>query len=184
MNALNAGAAMTNAVFGFGSSISQASRIVDDLRAAGFAREHISVLFPRDAYAQALVYEEASKAPEGMAAGASAGGLFGGALGWLSGIGALAIPGIGPFIAAGPILAALSGAAVGATVGGITGGVVGLGIPEVEATEMERKIRAGEILVAVHVDTDEDRERATDILNGAGAADVGCAANGRVVELG
>lgn len=175
---------MSTAVFGFVKSISQADAIVDALRGAGFPRDEISLLFPRDAYAEGVIYERSSKAPEGMAAGASTGGVIGGALGWLTGIGALAIPGLGPFIAAGPIMAALSGAALGATVGGFTGGAIGLAIPEYEARDIERKIRDGEILIAARTQTRDERSRATDILQRRGATDVACAAEGRVVELG
>ena len=175
---------MTTAVYGFAASIADASRIADDLRAAGFPAEDISVLFPRDAYAEGLVFEKSSKAPEGVAAGAGTGGLVGGTLGWLVGIGMLAIPGLGPFVAAGPIMAALGGAAVGATVGGLSGGLIGLGIPQLEAHEIERKIRDGEILVAVRTHNGDERDQASAILAEDGAADVACAPDGRVVEVG
>src|SRR5512138_1034560 len=108
----------------------QASRIVDDLRAAGFSNNDISVLLPDKGSTREFAHEKGTKAPEGAVTGASTGGVLGGVLGWLVGVGALAIPGLGPFIAAGPIMAALSGAAIGAAAGGIVGSLVGMGIPE------------------------------------------------------
>src|SRR5216110_154906 len=114
-----------------------ACRIVDDLRAAGFSNDDISVLLPDKAGTRDFAVEEGTKAPEGALTGAGTGGVLGGALGWLAGIGALAIPGLGPFIAAGPIMAALSGAAAGAALGGVTGALIGFGIPEYEARRYE-----------------------------------------------
>jgi hypothetical protein len=173
---------MSIAVYGFATTVSRGRDVVDELRQAGFAAEDVSMLFPRDAYAEGLGYEKGSKAPEGMAAGGTTGGFLGGSLGWLVGVGALAIPGLGPFIAAGPVLAALSGAAVGAAVGGLTGGLIGLGIPEYEAKDVEGKIRDGEILIAVRTATPAERERATAILShGAGA--VAYAADGRIADV-
>ncbi len=134
----------------------QAERIVDSLRAAGFSNSDISVLFPDKDTTRDFVHEKHTKAPEGAVAGASAGGIAGGALGWIAGIGALAIPGAGPFIAAGPIVAALSGVGVGATIGGITGALIGLGIPEFEAKRYEGKIKAGNILISVHTENSEE----------------------------
>src|SRR5580704_2726791 len=120
-------------VFCIATSRAQAEEIVEELKDAGFSNNDVSVLFPDKGTTRDFAHEKHTKAPEGIATGAGTGGVVGGALGWLAGIGALAIPGAGPFIAAGPILAALSGAAVGATVGGIAGGLIGLGIPEIEA---------------------------------------------------
>ena len=173
---------MFTSVFGFADSISEADTIVAELREAGFPAETVSLLYPRDAHDDEVIIEMGNKAPEGVAAGASTGGFVGGALGWLTGIGALAIPGAGPFIAAGPIMAALSGIALGATVGGITGGLLGVGIPEYEATHLEERIRNGEILIAVRVVTDLQQASAVNILRNGGATDVACAAEGQILE--
>src|SRR6185503_7427816 len=116
--------------------------------------------------------EKNTKAPEGVVAGAGAGGVIGGALGWIAGIGALAIPGVGPFIAAGPLVAAFSGAAIGATAGGIAGGLIGLGIPEIEARRYEGKVMAGNLLISVHTENSEEITRAKDIFKQAGAQDI------------
>src|SRR6266849_3399261 len=121
------------AVFCIAKSGDQACRIVDNLKAEGFSNNDISVLFPDKQGTRDFAHEKSTKAPEGATTGAGTGGVLGGALGWLAGIGALAIPGFGPFIAAGPIMAALSGAAVGATAGGLTGALVGMGMSEYEA---------------------------------------------------
>jgi hypothetical protein len=129
-------------------------------------------LFPDRQGTRDFAHEQSTKAPEGATAGAGTGGVLGGALGWLVGAGALAIPGLGPFIAAGPILAALSGAAVGAAVGGVTGALVGMGIPEYEAKQYEGKIRGGNILVSVHTEDAEQRRLAKDVFERAGAKDV------------
>ena len=128
-------------VFCITTSREQAERIVDQLKTARFSNNDISVLFPDKGTTRDFAHEKNTTAPEGAVAGAGTGGVIGGALGWIAGIGALAIPGVGPFIAAGPILAALSGAAVGATVGGIAGGLIGLGIPEIEAKRYEARSR-------------------------------------------
>src|ERR1700740_2071802 len=121
------------AVFAILSNEAQAIRVADALKADGFSSNDISVLCPDKAGTKDFAHEQHTKAPEGAAAGAGTGGVLGGALGWLVGIGALAIPGLGPFIAAGPIMAALSGAAAGAALGGLTGALIGMGIPEYEA---------------------------------------------------
>ena len=128
----------------------QANSIVGNLQSAGFSNSDISVLFPDRQGSKDFAHEHNTKAPEGAVAGVGAGGVLGGTIGLLAGIGALAIPGLGPFIAAGPLLAALSGAAAGATVGGITGALIGLGIPEIEAKRYEGKIKSGNILISVH----------------------------------
>src|ERR671918_2513354 len=143
---------MAKAVFGLVDSENQAERIVDSLKAEGFSNNDISVLFPDKSGTRDFAHEQHTKAPEGAAAGAGTGGLLGGGLGWLGGIGSLAIPGLGPFIAAGPIMAALAGAAVGAATGGVVGGLIGLGIPEIEAKRYEEKLKKGNYLVAVHTD--------------------------------
>jgi hypothetical protein len=150
----------------------QAINIVDRLKVAGFSNNDISVLFPDKSGTRDFAHEQHTKAPEGAATGGVTGGVLGGALGWLAGIGALAIPGVGPFIAAGPIMAALGGAAVGGTVGGITGALIGLGIPEYEAKRYEGKIRAGNILISVHSDNRDETKRAKEIFEQAGAQDI------------
>src|ERR1700722_18659271 len=159
-------------VFCIATSRSQADLIVDRLKAANFFNNDISVLFPDKGTTRDFAHEKNTKAPEGIATGAGTGGVVGGALGWLAGIGSLAIPGVGPFIAAGPILAALSGAAVGATVGGIAGGLVGLGIPELEAKRYEGKIKAGNILLSVHTQDGEEIDNAKKIFKDANAQDI------------
>src|SRR5690606_21210763 len=150
----------------------QAELIVDDLRSAGFSSDDISALLADHGTSRDFAHEMHTKAPEGTAAGAGVGGLVGGTLGWLAGIGALAIPGVGPLIAAGPIMAALSGAAVGATVGGLTGCLIGLGIPEIEARRYEDKLRQGNVLIAVHAEDSRDVSRAKDIFERAEASDI------------
>jgi len=154
------------------NSREQAMLIVDRLKAANFSNNDISALFPDKDTTRDFAHEKNTKAPEGAATGAGSGGLLGGALGWLAGIGALAIPGVGPFIAAGPIVAALSGAAVGATVGGIAGGLIGLGIPEFEAKRYEGKVKAGNILLSVHTENGDEIARAKKIFEEAGAQDI------------
>lgn len=166
---------MAKAVFCIAISHSQAEGIVNQLKAAGFSNNDISVLFPDKRGTKDFAHEQHTKAPEGAAAGAGTGGIVGGALGWLAGIGALAIPGIGPFIAAGPIMAALSGAAVGAALGGITGALIGMGIPEYEAKRYEGKVREGNILISVHTENWREVERAKGIFKTAGARDISAA---------
>jgi hypothetical protein len=159
-------------VFCIATSRDQAERIVGQLKNANFSNNDISVLFPDKETTRDFAHEKHTKAPEGVATGAGTGGVIGGALGWIAGIGALAIPGVGPFIAAGPIMAALSGAAVGAAVGGIAGGLIGLGIPEIEAKRYEGKIKQGNLLISVHTENSEEITRAKDIFTNAGAEDV------------
>lgn len=160
------------AVFGIASNATQAEGIANGLKAAGFSGNDISVLFPDKTGARDFAHEQHTKAPEGAATGAGTGGLLGGGLGWLVGIGSLAIPGVGPFIAAGPIMAALGGAAVGAAVGGLAGALVGLGIPEYEAKQYEGKIREGNILISVHAEDGREVSRAKEIFKRAGAHDI------------
>jgi len=163
---------MKKSVFCIAKSEEQAVRIANNLKAAGFADNDISAIFPDKQGSRDFAHEQHTKAPEGAVSGAAAGGIIGGALGWLVGIGSLAIPGLGPFIAAGPILAALSGAAAGGTVGGITGGLIGLGIPEYEAKQYEGKLREGNILMSVHAEDSEQVSRAKDIFKNGGAEDI------------
>src|SRR6187397_2495123 len=159
-------------IFGIVKSHSQAEQIVEDLQDAGFPVSEISVLLPDNEGKHDIGHVKATKAPEGATTGATTGGVTGGVLGLLAGVGALAIPGVGPFIAAGPIMAALSGAAIGATTGGVVGGLIGLGIPEIEAKRYEGKLKSGNYLVAVHTDESEDVDRAKQIFKTAKAEDV------------
>src|SRR3954447_8024638 len=145
---------------------------VDMLRERGFRNTDISVLFPHNEGTKDFATEKNTKAPEGTATGAGTGAVIGGALGWLAGIGALAIPGVGPFIAAGPIMAALSGAAIGATAGGLVGALVGMGIPEYEAKRYEGRVRAGGILISVHSDNSDQTKRAKEIFERDQAEDI------------
>ena len=149
-----------------------AEAVVSQLHAAGFSTNDISVLFPDKNGTKDFAHEHNTKAPEGAVAGAGAGGAIGGTIGLLAGIGALAIPGLGPFIAAGPLLAALSGAAAGAAVGGVAGSLIGLGIPEIEAKRYEGKIKGGNILISVHTEVSEEVKRAEQIMKAANAADI------------
>lgn len=160
------------AVMGLVSSTSQAEAIVNDLQRAGFGTNDISALFPDKEGTRDFAHEKNTKAPEGAVAGVGAGGAIGGTLGLLAGIGAIAIPGVGPLIAAGPILAALSGAAAGATVGGVTGALVGMGIPEIEAKQYEGKIKGGNILMSVHVEGGKERSAAKAAMERNGAVDI------------
>jgi hypothetical protein len=162
----------TKSVFCIATSHHQADLIVDHLKKAEFSNNDISALFPDKGSSRDFAHEKNTKAPEGAVAGAGTGGVVGGALGWIAGIGALAIPGVGPFIAAGPILAALSGAAIGAAVGGIAGGLIGLGIPEIEAKRYEGKVKAGNILISVHTESSDEIKRAKDIFTKAAAEDI------------
>ena len=160
------------AVFGIAKNEAQAIAIADNLRAAGFVGNDISVLFPDKQGSRDFAHEQHTKAPEGAAAGAGGGAIVGGALGWMVGIGALAIPGLGPFIAAGPIMAALAGAAGGAAAGGLTGALIGMGIPELEAKRYEGKVKDGNILMSVHTEDSKERDRAKKILGNGGAEDI------------
>jgi len=171
---------MAQAVFCLARTESQAVSIVDQLKAAGFSADDISVLMPDKSGTKDFAHEHHTKAPEGAAAGAGTGGVLGGALGWLVGIGALAIPGLGPFIAAGPIMAALGGAAAGAALGGLTGALIGMGIPEYEAKRYEGKVREGHILISVHTENRDERSRAKRIFEQVGAEDVADTAEARV----
>jgi hypothetical protein len=171
---------MAQAVFGLAKTEAHAIPILEQLQAAGFSSNDISVLFPDKTGTKDFAHEHHTKAPEGAAAGAGTGGVLGGALGWLVGIGALAIPGLGPFIAAGPIMAALSGAAAGAALGGITGALIGLGIPEYEAKRYEGKIKEGNILISVHTENSTERARAKEIFERLGAEDVADTSEARV----
>lgn len=162
-------------VFCLAKDDAQAVRIVENLQKSGFAGEDISVLLPDKTGTRDFAYEKGTKAPEGAITGVSTGGILGGVLGWLMGIGALAIPGLGPFIAAGPLMAALSAATIGAAAGGIVGALVGMGIPEYEAKRYEARIREGRILISVHSETSEETRRAKELFERAGAEDIASA---------
>ena len=163
---------MAKAVICIAKSHLEAERIVGQLRSAGFSNNDISALFPDTRGTRDFAHEHNTKAPEGATTGASAGGVLGGTLGWLVGIGSLAIPGVGPLIAAGPLMAALSGAAVGAAMGGLTGALVGFGIPEYEAKQYEGKLREGNILISVHTEDSKQRALAKDVFDRLGAEEV------------
>ena len=160
------------AVFGIAKSESQAIAITDQLRVAGFTPNDVSVLFPDKEGSKDFAHEQHTKAPEGAVTGVGSGAILGGALGWMVGIGALAIPGLGVFIAAGPIMAALAGAAGGAAAGGITGALIGMGIPEYEAKRYEGKVKDGNILLSIHTEDSAQRDRAKKILEVGGAVDI------------
>ena len=159
-------------IFGIVKSHSQAEQIVEGLQDAGFPASEISVLLPDNEGKHDIGHVKATKAPEGATTGATAGGVTGGVLGLLAGIGALAIPGVGPLIAAGPIMALLGGTAVGATTGGVVGGLVGLGIPEIEARRYEDKLKSGNYLIAVDARDGDEKNRAKEIFKNAGAEDI------------
>jgi hypothetical protein len=161
------------AVFGIYSTRASVESATDSLVNAGYPASDISVLLPESLGGpKEMGTEKASKAPEGTAAGVTTGGLIGGTLGVLAGVGLLAIPGLGPFIAAGPIMAGLAGLGVGGAVGGVTGALIGMGIPEFEAKRYEGRLQKGGILLSVHCDTSEEIKRAKDILERTGAEDV------------
>lgn len=163
---------MSTAVFCIVSSQTIANNIVSNLKTAGFSDNDISVLFPDKSGTRDFAHEKNTKAPEGATVGAGTGGVVGGTLGLLAGIGLLAIPGVGPFIAAGPIMAALSGIAVGAAVGGITGALIGMGIPELEAKRYEGKVKDGNILISVHAENSDEVKRAKEIFETGQATDI------------
>lgn len=166
---------MAKAVFCIASSLEQAETIVERLRTVGFESQEISVLFPDRSGTKDFAHEKHTKAPEGAVTGVGAGGIVGGTLGYLAGIGALTIPGVGPLIAAGPIMAMLSGAAVGGTVGGMTGALVGMGIPEFEAKRYAGKVKDGNILISAHTDDRKQVSVAKAVFNTAGATDISTA---------
>ena len=168
-------AGKNTAVFGIYPEYASVENGVDALKAAGFRNTDISVLFPENVGTKDFAHKKETKAPEGATTGATTGAVIGGGLGWLAGIGALAIPGLGPFIAAGPIMAALAGVGVGGAVGGITGALIGMGIPEYEAKRYEGRIKDGGILLSVHSDNSEWTKRAKEILEHTGAQDVSSA---------
>jgi hypothetical protein len=165
-------AGKNTAAFGIYRDRASVENAVDMLRQRGFRNTDISVLFPHNEGTKDFATEKNTKAPEGTAAGAGTGAVIGGTLGWLAGIGALAIPGLGPFIAAGPIMAALAGVGVGGAIGGLTGALIGMGIPEFEAKRYEGRIKEGGILLSVHCDDSDWTKKAKEVLEHTGAEDV------------
>ncbi len=157
------------ALYGDRTSIEDA---IKTLWERGFRQEDLSLLMPENFGNKDLVTEKNTKSPEGAMAGGATGGVVGGTLGWLVGIGSLAIPGLGPFIAAGPIMAALAGAGAGAALGGLAGGLVGMGMPEFEAKRHEGRVRSGGSLLSVHCDNDDWAKRAEEILRKTGGEDI------------
>jgi hypothetical protein len=165
---------MATAVFGIASTYRQAETIVEELKEEGFANTDISVLFANQRGAREFVQGENTTAPDDAVARAGTGGAFGGVLGWLAGMGSLAIPGVGPFIAAGPIMAALGGAAVGSAVGGFVGALMGMGISENEAQQYESKLRDGHVLISVHWENSAETDGAEKVLKRSNAYDISC----------
>lgn len=161
------------AVYGIYPNRPMVERAVEELKAEGFRNTDISVLFPEGGGTKEFAIEKQTKAPEGAATGAGTGAVIGGALGWLAGIGLLSVPGVGPFIAAGPIMAALAGIGTGGVVGGIAGLLIGMGIPEYEANRYEGRIKEGGILLSVHADDRDWKNRGKEILKTTGAEDIG-----------
>jgi hypothetical protein len=160
------------AVLGIYPSADMADEAVDALRARGFRSTDISVLFPQNFGSKEFGHEKGTKSAEGAVAGGGTGAVIGGALGWLAGIGMLAIPGVGPFIAAGPIVAALAGLGAGGAIGGVTGALIGVGIPEYQAKRYEGRMRKGGILLSVHADDVEWASKGKQILEQTGAEDI------------
>lgn len=165
-------AGKNTAVFGIYRSSEYAERGVESLISAGFPSSDISVLLPDSTSTREFAHHKDTKAPEGTATGATAGGILGGTLGVLAGVGALAIPGLGPFIAAGPIMAGLAGLGVGGAVGGLVGALIGMGIPEYEAKRYEGRVKDGGTLLSVHCESSEGVSRAKDVLKASGAEDI------------
>jgi hypothetical protein len=160
------------AVFGIYKDTVSLGQGLERLRSSGFRSTDVSVLMPENLGTKDLAHKKETKAPEGATTGGVTGGVIGGALGWLAGIGALAIPGLGPFIAAGPIMGMLAGAGAGGAIGGVVGSLVGMGIPEYEAKRYEGRIKSGGILLSVHCDESEWVKRAKQILEETGAEDI------------
>ena len=163
---------MSNSVLCIATTQSMANTIITRLKSSDFSNNDISVLFPDKTGTHDFAHEASTKAPEGATAGAAAGGAVGGAVGLILGLGLLTVPGVGPFLAAGPIMAALSGIAVGGTLGGIGGALVGMGIPEIEAKRYEGKIHSGNILISVHARDSAEENTARHIFEHEKASDI------------
>ncbi|MEO8048803.1 MAG: DUF3341 domain-containing protein [Acidobacteriota bacterium] len=177
-------AGKNTAVFGIYKNTMGAERAVDQILAAGFSNNDISVLLPDAQSSREFAHEKNTKAPEGTTTGVTAGGVVGGTLGLLAGIGTLAIPGLGPFIAAGPIMAGLAGLGVGGAVGGLIGALIGMGIPEYEAKRYEGRVKDGGVLLSVHCATSDEISRAKDLLKQTGADDISSAGEKNVSTHG
>jgi len=171
---------MKKSVFGILRNRAQAETVVERLQASGFISDDVSMLFSDTSGTKDFAIQHETKAPEGATTGGGTGFVVGGVLGWLAGIGLLAIPGVGPLIAAGPIMAALSGAAVGTVVGGIAGALIGMGVPEFEARRYESKVKEGNILVSIHADDSHKVERAKEILKECNAEDISSTAESTI----
>ncbi len=167
------------AVFGIYPTPTEAERAVDALVSLGFPSEDVSVLMADTRGTQDFAVHKETKAPEGTATGVTTGGIIGGALGALAGAGALAIPGIGPLLAAGPLMAGLAGLGVGGAVGGLVGALAGMGIPEYEAQLYEGRVKDGGVLLSVHCETSDDAARAKHALQASGAHDISSASEPR-----
>jgi hypothetical protein len=165
-------AGKNTAVYGIYSNEATAETAVNQFLAAGFTNDDVSVLMSDIKSTREFAAEKNTKAPEGTAAGASVGAVVGGTIGLLAGIGALAIPGVGPLIAAGPIMAALAGVGAGGAVGGLVGALVGMGIPEYEAQRYEGRVKEGGILVSIHCDNSDEVSRARDLFKATGGYDI------------
>ena len=172
------------AVFGIYRDSYHAEQGLNRLIASGFTNDDVSILLPAHSSSKDFGHEKSTKAPEGATAGATAGGVLGGALGLLAGIGVLAIPGLGPLIAAGPIMASLAGLGAGGALGGVIGSLVGMGIPEYEAKRYEGRVKAGGVLLSVHCDTNAQIETAEDLLKERGAEDISSAGEGAADHVG
>jgi hypothetical protein len=171
-------AGKNTAVYGIYRDRSAAESAVDKLLASNFRNEDISVLLQDNVGTKDFAHKKDTKAPEGTTTGVVAGGAIGGTLGLLAGIGALAIPGLGPFIAAGPIMATLAGIGSGGVIGGVVGALVGMGIPEYEAKRYEGRIKEGGVLLSVHCDNSDWVRRAKDLLRDTGSEDVSSSGEG------
>jgi hypothetical protein len=165
-------ASKNTAVFGIYRTVAQAEKAVDTLTASGFPHNDISVLLTDSQTSHDFAHQKNTKAPEGATAGVAAGGIIGGTLGLLVGLGTLAIPGIGPLLAAGPLVAAFAGIGAGGAAGGVIGALVGMGIPEYEAKRYEGHVKNGGVLMSVHCDTSTEITRAEELLKGTGAVDI------------
>jgi hypothetical protein len=165
------------------ATVSKAGNIIPALRAADFSNNDVSVLLADKEGAKDFAFENNTKAPEGAVAGAGTGAVLGGALGWLAGIGSLAIPGLGPFIVAGPIMVALSGVALGGALGGLSGALIGMGMPEFEAKRFEGKVKTGSCLISIDCKDSNDVRRAKEICEHEGAKDITSAGEAAVVSM-
>lgn len=160
------------AVFGIYKSKLEVEMAVTRIMQAGFAKDDVSVLLSDSQSSRDFAHKKDTKAPEGTTTGVTTGGIVGGTIGLLAGIGTLSIPGLGPFIAAGPIMGALAGLGVGGAVGGLIGALIGMGIPEYEAKRYEGRVKEGGVLLSVHCDTSEEISRAKELLKETGAEDI------------